>query len=346
MSATSAGQDIVDTYAVKLCVPGGGKPTTATNDYLYKGQCIPFDVLTRNISWTPNPGDMTPAGSETLVTYRSKLGIVIARAKIHGKPYAYTRLRDTYFHEVDPSALGFADFNEAKKMSTPKKFMRSASNISLTFNWLYINRKHIAYFNSGQNPIRPKSVDANLPTMGKQKFLWKGFNPDQPQFSLHDLRRQLYPNHPNVTDQRWITSWNNKQAPGFSAADGQYAYRPLFRNQALDDGIKKLIRGKKKANLAGLISAMEGAGTVDDRGPYDLPYIFKVIGNAGTPAEKAALAKLKAWVKSGSHRIDRNKDGHYDSSAAIRIIDAWWPRLVTAEFQPTWARRASTRSTR
>ena len=105
----------------------------------------------------------------------------------------------------------------------------SAANIALTFNWLFINRKHIAYFNSGQNPLRPKNVDANLPTMGKQKFLWKGFNPDKPQFTIHNLRRQLTQGHPHVTDQRYITSWNNKQAPGYSAADGQYAYGPQFR---------------------------------------------------------------------------------------------------------------------
>ncbi len=338
-SATSAGQDIVDTYAVKLCEPGGGTPTKSSNAYIYNGQCIPFETLTRNISWTPNPGDSTPAGSETLVSYRSKLGIVIARAEIHGKPYAYTRLRVTYNHEVDPSVLGFKNFNEPKHMSTPKKFIRSAANIALTFNWMYINKNHIAYFNSGQNPTRPKNVDANLPTMGRKPYLWKGFDPDKPQFALPNLLRQLRVGHPHVTDQNWITSWNNKQAPGYSAADGQYAYGPQFRNQALDDRIRAGIRGAKKMTLPELISAMEDAGTVDDRGPYDLPWVFRVIGNHGSAAEKSALAKLKAWVASGSHRIDRNKDGHYDQEAAVRIIDAWWPLLVTAEFQPTLGKR-------
>jgi acyl-homoserine lactone acylase PvdQ len=334
-SATSAGQDIVDTYAVKLCNPGGGKPTMSSGGYMFSGQCLPFDVLTRNLAWTPNLGDMTPAGSETLTSYRSKLGIVIARARIHGKPYAYTRLRDTYGHEVDPSALGFSEFDDPKHMQTPAEFMKSASDVALTFNWMYINSKHIAYYNSGQNPLRPKNVDPSLPVMGKPKFLWKGFNPDRPQFKLKNLRRQLTHNHPNVVDQRYITSWNNKQAPGFSAADGQYAYGPQYRSQALDDNIRKKIRGPKKMGLAQLVSAMEDAGTVDDRGPYDLPYVFRVIGNHGTTAEQSALHTLKAWVRSGSHRIDRNKDGHYDSEAAIRIIDAWWPKLVTAEFKPT-----------
>jgi hypothetical protein len=148
--------------------------------------------------------------------------------------------------------------------------------------------------------------------------------------------------HPHVVDQRWLTSWNNKQAPAFSAADGQYAYGPQFRNQALDDRIKAGIRGRKKMSLAQLASAMEDAGTVDDRGPYVLPWVFKVIDSRpiADPKLKAAAATLKRWVASGSHRIDRNRDGTYDSSQAIRIVDAWWPRLVTAEFEPTLGRKA------
>src|SRR5204863_7935491 len=73
-SATSAGQDIIDTYAVKLCDPNGGTPTLNSDHYQFGGQCLPFDVLTRTNSWVPTPADQTPAGSETLTTLRSKLG--------------------------------------------------------------------------------------------------------------------------------------------------------------------------------------------------------------------------------------------------------------------------------
>ena len=85
-SATSAGQDIIDTYAVKLCNPNGGQATINSDHYLFRGQCLPFDVLTRTNSWVPTAADQTPAGSETLTTLRTKLGIVIARAKIRASP--------------------------------------------------------------------------------------------------------------------------------------------------------------------------------------------------------------------------------------------------------------------
>jgi hypothetical protein len=42
-----------------------------------------------------------------------------------------------------------------------------------------------------------------------------------------------------------------------------------------------------------------------------------------------------AWHDSGAHRIDRDADGEYEDSEAIRIMDAWWPRLVEAQFRPT-----------
>jgi hypothetical protein len=80
---------------------------------------------------------------------------------------------------------------------------------------------------------------------------------------------------------------------------------------------------------------MESAGTVDLRAYADLPFALKVLGTQSDPRLADAIAKLKAWYHGGVHRIDRNHDGHYDNSDAIRIMDAWWPLWVQGEFQPT-----------
>jgi hypothetical protein len=65
--------------------------------------------------------------------------------------------------------------------------------------------------------------------------------------------------------------------------------------------------------------------------------VLKVIDTqpVNDPARKQALQKLRAWAAAGSHRIDRNKDGGYEHTQAIRIMDAWWPRLLEAQFKPT-----------
>jgi acyl-homoserine lactone acylase PvdQ len=326
-SATSAGQDQIDSFAVKLCDPDGGQPTLDSDHYRYRGQCLPFEVLTRTNSWVPTPADQTEAGSETLTSLRTKLGIVHARGTISGKPYAFTELRSTYFHEVDPSALGFSLFNNPNKMDTPKEFMRAANYIGYTFNWFYINRHHIAYFNSGQNPVRAPHVDPNLPTLGKKRFLWRKWNPSTATEAVEPLAA-----HAHVTDQRYLTSWNNRQAPGYNVG-----YSSIYRSQMLDEQVRPDIAGSKKIDLAQLANDMETAGTVDLRGDRSLPWALKVIRTKRVhdPQLRDAVATLRAWERSGAHRRDLDQNGTYDQAGAVRIMDAWWPRLVRAEFEPT-----------
>ena len=141
--------------------------------YRFRGQCLPIDVLERVNSWTQSAGDLTPAGRD-LRSERTALGIVTHRATIRGKPYAFTRNRATYYHEVD-SALGFADFNNPEKMESPREFMKAACRIDYTFNWFFIDRRKIAYFNSGINPVRSKRAHPDLPTFGKPKYEWRDY---------------------------------------------------------------------------------------------------------------------------------------------------------------------------
>jgi acyl-homoserine lactone acylase PvdQ len=45
-SATSATTDDTDLFAERLCEPGGGRPTTASVHYLYRGRCVPLRAAT------------------------------------------------------------------------------------------------------------------------------------------------------------------------------------------------------------------------------------------------------------------------------------------------------------
>src|SRR5690606_31561627 len=105
-SATTASQDIIDTYAVELCEPDGSPATKESNFYEFHGECVPFRTVERYNAWEPNLGDDTPSGSYRLVSYRTHYGPVTHRATIDGKPVAYTTARSTFLHEVD-SIIGF-----------------------------------------------------------------------------------------------------------------------------------------------------------------------------------------------------------------------------------------------
>ena len=83
-SATSAGQNIIDTFAAPLCNPNGGTVSMGSDYYVLNGQCVQMETLTRTESWQPNLGDSTPAGSVTFQTKRTAYGIVIAAGAHQG----------------------------------------------------------------------------------------------------------------------------------------------------------------------------------------------------------------------------------------------------------------------
>jgi acyl-homoserine lactone acylase PvdQ len=341
-SATSSGQNIIDTFAVKLCKPGGGRPLLDSNHYLLHGRCVAMQTLTDQESWKPNLADPTPAGSVTFRTQRTAFGIVIARAKVRGRPVAYCNLRSTYMHELD-SAIGFSAFNDPSEMATPHDFFKAAAKVGYTFNWFYANGSHIAYYNSGANPVRAPNTDPLFPAWSK--YAWSGYK-GQAQLTPAGLTERETPpdSHPHTIDQPFLTSWNNKQAPGYGDPATAQEFSSVYRSQLLDLGIEHYLRtGDHKLTLAQLIDAMGNAGTQDLRGVEVLPYALAVIGHPRGPSTlAAALATLRTWVATGAHRINREHPGAsglYDQGAAVQLMDAWWPLLVKAEFGPVLGAR-------
>jgi acyl-homoserine lactone acylase PvdQ len=331
-SATSAGQDIIDTFALPLCEPDSSPPSLGSDHYLYDGECLPFEVIERHNSWEPNQVDNTPSGSETLRALRTKLGIVTHRGRVDGQPVVFTELRATYFHEAD-SAIGFADFNSPERVASAEDFMAAAAKIDYTFNWFYVDDEDIAYFNSGANPVRAEGTDANLPIWGEPDLVWEGFDPDTFTF-----QREPASARPQVINQPFITSWNNKQARGYRAADDTFYYGPVHRVQPLNSRIRAHIAGEGRMNLAELVGVMNDAATVDLRGEQVLGLMLRAVRSAKKPLgrkQRRAVKRLVAWRRAGAHRRDRNRDGNYERSAAIRMMDAWWPRFVRAQFRST-----------
>jgi hypothetical protein len=142
-----------------------------------------------------------------------------------------------------------------------------------------------------------------------------------------------------VIDQRYLVNWNNKQARGYRGPD-ENVFSSVYRSLMLEDRLKAAIKGKRKLDLPGLIDVMEMAGSTDLRAHADLPLALKIIGRPKDPALRTAVAELRAWRKAGGLRRDADQNGTYEHSDAIRIMDAWWPRWVKAQFEPKLGRDA------
>ncbi|MFE5087101.1 penicillin acylase family protein [Streptomyces mirabilis] len=319
-SATTSGQDIIDTYAVELCQDD--------YHYLYHGTCTAMDKVERTNSWKPTTADGTAAGSYRMQVYRTKYGPVEYRATVGGKKVAYTTLRSSYMHEAD-SIIGFQMLNDPDYVKSPGTFQSAVQHINYTFNWFYADSSHTAYYNSGDNPVRATGVDAEFPVWAQAAYEWQNWNPTTNTASYTPPSA-----HPSSIDQDYYISWNNKQAKDYTTApwgDGS-----VHRGNLLEDRVKKLVAAGG-VTRSSLTKAMADAALADLRAEDVLPKLLKVI-NSSTVTDTtaaAAVTKLSDWVTAGAKRKETSAGSKaYANADAIRILDAWWPLLVKAEFQP------------
>ncbi|MFG1878289.1 penicillin acylase family protein [Sphaerisporangium sp. NPDC049003] len=330
-SATSSGQDITDTYALQLCDPGGGTVTPASNYYLYHGTCTAMETLKKTNSWKPTVADSTTAGSYDLVMKRTKYGLVTWRGTVNGQPTAFAALRSTYQHEAD-SAIGFQMFNDPAQMGDAAAFRNSASTIGFAFNWFYVNSSDAAYFMSGNSPVRSAVSDPNLPMTADAAHEWAAYDP-----ATNSATYTAPATHPQTSNQDYLVSWNNKQAKDYGAADGNFSFGPVHRVDLLDAPVKAAVAGSGKLDRAGTVKIMAEAATTDLRGKEVLPHLLRVVNSATVtdPALASAVSKLSAWASGGARRLETSPGSRtYSDADAIRAFDAWWPKLVQAEFKP------------
>ncbi|MEV5477246.1 penicillin acylase family protein [Streptomyces sp. NPDC052207] len=319
-SATTSGQDIIDTYAVELCQDD--------YHYLYHGTCTAMDKVEQKNAWSPTVADGTAAGSYTMRVWRTKYGPVQYRATVGGKKVAYTTLRSSYLHEAD-SIIGFQMLNDPDYVKGPEDFRSAAQHINFTFNWFYADSRHTAYYNSGDNPVRAGGVDAEFPVWAQPAYEWRNWDP-----ATNTADYTPPAQHPGSVDQDYYISWNNKQAKDYTTApwgDGS-----VHRGNLLQDRVKKLVAAGG-VTRSSLVKAMADAALADLRAEDVLPDLLKVVNSSTVtdPATAAAVGKLSAWVSAGARRTETSAGSKkYADADAVRILDAWWPLLVKAEFEP------------
>jgi hypothetical protein len=94
-----------------------------------------------------------------------------------------------------------------------------------------------------------------------------------------------------------------------------------------------------------LVTAMDEAATQDIRMVQLWPIIKQVLGTPSNTQSQEAIAKLESWFADGGHRRDLTNQniaspGTYQHNEAITVMDAWWPKLLEAEFRPALGNEA------
>ncbi len=308
-SLTSADSENEQQFLEQLCNPNGSRPTRASMHYMYKGRCramVHFDA------GLLGAGDGQPA--RELTFWQTVHGPVSGTVTVHGRPYAVALDRSTRGDEPGGElALSALDSN---RVHSPQQFFQAVNHFGTTFNWPYIDNKHIAYFSSGRLPIMAKGTDPSLPALGTGKYDWRGWLP---------LNR-----HPHMIEPSSdiLTNWNNKPAPGWGAASDNYAYGAVHRVQ--------LYRGfTKHMHENNDVSIMNRAATEDLRTVQVWPIIRRVLNGGKAPSPLAAQAAklIDQWRAGGSSRLDRNLDGKIDAPGAA-VMDTAWNGIATAVMRP------------
>ncbi len=301
---TSAGADVIDQFAEKLC---GGSDTK----YKHKGKCREmgdFDAGTLN-------GD--PVSFKTTVH-----GPVIGYATVNGKKIALASQRSSYGR--DTLDLLFNRRLSTGKVKSPKTFFNAAAKTPQTFNSFYIDNKHVAMYTSGKLPKRSPKVDPGLPTWGTGQYEWQGFIGKK--------------KHMQGTDPRdgTMTNWNNISARGFGAADNQWGGNgSAGRVDLLDKNLKRLANKRGKWSMAAVASAMNAGATQDVRAIGTVPLLSQLLKGSTPPSERAGqmLQLMKQWRSGGGSRLDMDLDGKIDAPGAA-AMDGSWDAIADAIMRP------------
>ncbi|MCW3012035.1 MAG: penicillin acylase family protein [Solirubrobacterales bacterium] len=299
-SLTSAGADIIDTYAERLC---GGSRTK----YRFDGKC-------RSMT-TVNAGTISKGGKTITATYRTTVhGPVTGYATDSaGRPVALARKRSSAGRETtDQMLFRRLTFGRVK---TPAQLNAAAALTPQTFNSLLVTDKDIAFYTSGRLPMRPRGVNPDLPTDGQGDYEWTGF-----------MKASKHPQDANPASGL-LVNWNNEPSPGWPASDERVSQGPEDRVRLLSTELAR----QPRHTIETVLAAANAGATQDPRGKLAWPIIRAVLAKGKSPSPLATklVAVLDDWSAGGASWRDGDVDGTIDA-AGVPAIQAVWTPLARA----------------
>ena len=104
--------------------------------------------------------------------------------------------------------------------------------------------------------------------------------------------------HPHAINppSGFLTNWNNKPAPEWSAADSNFGFGSIYRVMSLTDRVRATLASGPATPVA-IVNDMEDAGSVDLDGSKLVPPMLAVLGPGGKPEERSVSARGTAAAR-------------------------------------------------
>ena len=304
-SFTSSQSDNVDTFAETLCGDD--------HHYVYKGACT---AMTRFDAGQHRRGR---GGSTPVVFYETVHGPVIGYGTVAGKRVALAQERSTRGRELKAALDVYA--LSTGRLRSPQQFTHDLSRFEMSFNGFYVDcEAHRLRLDRPAAVCAPRaSTRASRPSAPATTTGRASSRPAR-------IRRR------STRASGAIVNWNNKPAPGFAAADDNFAYGPIHRSLLL--AARRCKPGRTRCSTSS--TSMNKAATQDLRAVEVWPPIVAALrGRPAPSARDAAAARSRHGVvaRRAPRGSTANLDGKVDDPGAA-ILDAAWAKLADGVLAP------------
>jgi penicillin amidase len=332
-SITTAQDDQVDTYIDQVRTLDNGQ----SYQYFWRGAWHPVEqrtetIRTRTAAPGPLPAPPVVYTTRTTTFYRT----------MHGPPGAETPCTVEYIDKAGGVAYckARAFWGTELKTGLAVVGLAQATNLAqadaalrqgvVGFNFMYADIEgHIAYWHTGQIPVRVAGHDPRLPAPGDGSFDWTGY-----------LDPLLWP---HVVDpaQGFIASWNNK--PQLSWPDGGDG--SLWGAQQRVAQPMALLRASPRLDQTSLWQVARRTGELDLRCTLGFRPFLASLAQRGdlNPVERAAVAEVQAWDGTAFYPDGAERDSSGNETGKVKypafaILSAWFHALdatvAQGVFQP------------
>ena len=298
--------------------------------YLWKGRCLPIEVLDRVNNITPNADGPEPAQTFRLQAQRTIHGVVTQARD--GRRQA-GRLRQPALDLLPRGRLGARLLEVQPAVEDPERARlpggRQRHRLHLQLVLRRRPRHLLLQLRLQPGPRRRAPTPSSRPGAPASTTGRAG---TRARTSRAGPRSTPTPrSSTRTTSPAGTTSRRRASRPPRTPTPSARSTAPIRSTS----GSRAASPARTSMTLVELIDAMEDAGTVDLRGSQALPVDARRCSRrAACPSDLAdEVATLQRWVANGAHRRDRDRSGVYDDAAAVRLMDAWWPLALEGIFK-------------
>ena len=206
-----------------------------------------------------------------------------------------------------------------------RDFEAALADVAYNFNVLYADRTgNIAYWHIGHIPIRAEGHNRFFPAPGTGEVEWQGILP----FSENP--------HSRNPEQGFLTSWNNKPAPGWENSSADFwMWGPAHRVNTFIAELEAIEPRSATVETVESINRTGGWTTDTPTGQassvFVTTYLDEMLSLVDTSVDPR-LAEVVDGLTVWDHlQVDLDQNGYYDGPYGT-IFNAWWFALADGVF--------------